>query len=164
MDDTLSFLYAAATGNIAALEKSYFNNKSILTARNPDGRTALHLAAFHQQPEVLELLLSYGMCPSSTDTRGQTALHIAAQGSSTDAVGILLKNGAGCSTRDKDGKKAIFYAYQNPITEILARFLEFAPTCGVGCSLTPEVVLRASPSDEVVPCCGPALSERTVVK
>ncbi|KAL5335595.1 ankyrin repeat-containing domain protein [Aspergillus crustosus] len=146
MDDSLSFLYAAATGDLPTIKRLYHTKKSILVIKNPDGRTALHLAASHQQTEVLELLSTYGICASATDNRGQTALHIAAQGSSTEAAGILLRIGSGCSTRDKDGHKPIFYAYENPNVEMLARFQQSAPACGGGCTLTPDVVLRARAS------------------
>ncbi|KAL2839518.1 ankyrin repeat-containing domain protein [Aspergillus pseudoustus] len=159
MDNSLAFLYAAAMGDIAALEREYSKNRSILSARNPEGRTALHLAAEHARPAVLRLLLNYGMCAAVTDTHGQTPLHIAAQGSSTEAVDVLLREGSGCSARDSDGKTAIAYAYQNPTHDILVRFLDYAPSCGVGCSLTPEIVLGSRPgvgarakSDSAIPC------------
>ncbi|CEL11752.1 hypothetical protein ASPCAL14849 [Aspergillus calidoustus] len=141
MDDSLSFLYAAAIGDVAALEREYTKNKGVLSARNPEARTALHLAALHAHPDALRLLLSYGICAAITDARGQSALHIAAQGSSTEVVEALLKDGSGCSTRDKDGKTALAYAYQNPSSDIFTWFIAYAPSCGSGCSLTPAIVL-----------------------
>jgi hypothetical protein len=163
MDNSLPFLYAAAIGDVAGLEREYAKNKSVLSARNPEGRTALHLAALHAHPHVLRLLLSYGMCGAITDAHGQSALHIAAQGSSTEVVEILLKDGSGCSTRDNDGKTALAYAYQNPISDILVRFIDYAPSCGSGCSLTPAIVLgsrrgsETQTDDAAVPCARPAL-------
>jgi ankyrin repeat protein len=151
MDNALSFLYAAAMGDVAALEREYAKNKSVLSARNPEGRTALHLAALHAHPDVLRLLLSYGVCAAITDAHGQSALHIAAQGSSTDVVEILLKDGSGCSTRDNDGKTALAYAYQNPCKDILTRFINNAPSCGSGCSLIPAIVLGSRRGSETQP-------------
>jgi hypothetical protein len=104
-------------GDVAGLEREYAKNKSVLSARNPEGRTALHLAALHAHPHVLRLLFSYGMCAAITDAHGQSALHIAAQASSTEVVEILLKDGSGCSIRDNDGKTALAYAYQNAISK-----------------------------------------------
>jgi ankyrin repeat protein len=162
MDNALSFLYAAAMGDVAALEREYAKNKSVLSARNPEGRTALHLAALHAHPDVLRLLLSYRMCAAITDAHGQSALHIAAQGSSTEVVEVLLKDGSGCSTCDNDGKTALAYAYQNPCNDILTHFIDYAPSCGVGCSLTPAIVLgsrRGSATEtngtSAVPCARP---------
>ncbi|KAL2814015.1 ankyrin repeat-containing domain protein [Aspergillus granulosus] len=162
MENTLPFLYAVAMGDTAAIEREWSNNKSILSVRNPEGWTALHLAAFHGHPQVVRLLLSYGMCAAIPDANGQSALHIAAQRSSVEVVEVLLKDGSGCSTRDKDGKTAIAYAYKNPMHDILVRFLDYAPSCGVGCSMTPEIVLGSRPSaalraksDSAVPCARP---------
>ncbi|KAL3467193.1 cortactin-binding protein [Aspergillus heterothallicus] len=159
MENSLPFLYAAAMGDAAAIEREYSKNKAVLSARNPDGRTALHLAAEHGHAGVLRLLLSYGMCAAITDCSGQSALHIAAQGSSTEVVEVLLKDSSGCASHDTDGKTAIAYAYRNPSHDILARFLDYAPSCGVGCSLTPEIVLGSRPgagprarSDSAIPC------------
>ncbi|KAL4926597.1 ankyrin repeat domain-containing protein [Aspergillus undulatus] len=148
----LAFLLAAATGDNTAIEASYTSNPSILSATNPDGRNALHLATFHFHRDTVRLLLSFSSnnnknLSSQKDKYGQTSLHIAAQGSSPEIVDLLLKSDddTACSARDNDGKTAIFYAYQNPCLDVLAHFLSSANTCGSGCALTPEVVLR-SPS------------------
>lgn len=114
---------------------------------NADGRTAVHLAALHGQPDALRNLLDAGMSPSTPDNNGQTPLHIAAQGSSPEVVDLLLKTdkmGASCSARDNHGRTAVFYAYSNPCLDVLARFLSYVPVCGTGCALTPEIVLKSN--------------------
>ncbi|KAL4733809.1 ankyrin repeat-containing domain protein [Aspergillus similis] len=150
MDD-LTFLLAAATGNTTAIEQGYLSNKSILSATNPDGRTALHLAALHGHIAVIQQLITYGTKISARDANGQTALHLAAQGSATapDIVGLLLQSdcGSACSIRDNDGKIAVFYAYHNPNDEVLAEFQKYAPSCGSGCALTPSIILDTGASD-----------------
>ncbi|RDW67198.1 ankyrin repeat domain-containing protein [Aspergillus mulundensis] len=142
-DLQLTFLLAAATGNTLALEQAYRTNTSILTASNPEGRSALHLAALHGHTAVVHQLLSYGTSAFTKDSAGQTPLHLAAQGSAPEIVELLLQNdcGSGCSVRDNTCKTAIFYAYQNPNEEILARFQKYAPSCGSGCALTPSIIL-----------------------
>ncbi|KAL4814898.1 ankyrin repeat-containing domain protein [Aspergillus spinulosporus] len=177
--DNLTFLLAAATGNTAAIEHGYLSNKSILTATNPDGRTALHLAALHGHIAVIRQLITYGSNLSARDSNGQTALHLAAQGSAPapDIVGLLLQNdcGSACSIRDNNGKTAVFYAYHNPNDEVLAEFQKYAPSCGSGCALTPSIVLDTGASDYFgtdaqvqasAPPCGRrrAPTERTVIK
>ncbi|KAL2813436.1 ankyrin repeat-containing domain protein [Aspergillus granulosus] len=144
MENSLPFLSAAAMGDTAAIEREYLKNKGVLAARNPERQTALHLAALHGHPKVLRLLLSYGMCLAASDAHGQIPLHLAAQGRSTDVVEILLKEGSDCALRDNAGKTAIAYAYNNPSHDILVCFLDSAPVCGVGCSLTPEIVLGSA--------------------
>ncbi|KAL3430014.1 ankyrin repeat-containing domain protein [Aspergillus tetrazonus] len=149
--DNLTFLLAAATGNTTAIEQGYLSNKSILTATNPDGRTALHLAALHGHIAVIQQLITYGATLSARDSNGQTALHLAAQGSAPapEIVGLLLQNdsGSACSIRDKNGKTAVFYAYHNPNDGVLAEFQKYAPTCGSGCALTPSIILDTGASD-----------------
>ena len=44
----------------------------------PHGTTAVHIAAQHVDPEVLELLLSRGFRAGATDEYGRTPLHILA--------------------------------------------------------------------------------------
>ncbi|KAL4960190.1 ankyrin repeat domain-containing protein [Aspergillus stella-maris] len=146
----LPLLYAAATGDNALIEQTHAATPALLKSINPSGQTALHLAAHHNETSTLRLLLSYNLISrSARDDKGQTPLHIAAQGASPDMVEILLQNddGTSCSARDKDGKTAIFYAYQNPCLEVLAVFLRSAPSCGSGCALTPEIILRSGASD-----------------
>ncbi|BAE63915.1 unnamed protein product [Aspergillus oryzae RIB40] len=114
-----AFLHAATIGDATTIENEYLKDKSILTAKDADGRTALHLAALHKDVKVLELLLNYGIEPSTTDNRGQTALHIAAQQSSLAVVELLLKRRANWSIRDHDGNTPLSYAYQQYSVEIL---------------------------------------------
>ncbi|KAL3477938.1 ankyrin repeat-containing domain protein [Aspergillus californicus] len=159
--ESQSFLYAATIGDTTTIEQEYLANNAILTARDPSGSTALHLATRHSKLDAIRLLLTYGLNSSITDHAGQSALHLAAQGKSTDVVDTLLKQGSNCSTRDKDGKTPISYAYSNPNLDILARFLDYAPVCGSSCTLTPEIILRSRsgsglgvPRDSI-PSCAP---------
>ncbi|KAL2815819.1 ankyrin repeat-containing domain protein [Aspergillus cavernicola] len=143
-NNTQPFLSAATTGDTTTIEKEYNQNNSILTATTPSGSTALHLATLHNHLQVVQLLLNYGLHPSTTDHQGQSALHVAAQGSSTDIVDILLKQGASCKARDHDRKTPMSYAYVNPDLSILACFLDNAPVCGGCCTLTPEIFHRGN--------------------
>ena len=43
--------------------------------KDVDGRTPLHLAAFHHNVECVELLLQYGAIPKLTNKNGKTAAH-----------------------------------------------------------------------------------------
>ncbi|KAL4897792.1 ankyrin repeat-containing domain protein [Aspergillus ambiguus] len=151
-DDTL-FLHAAITGDLAVIETEYLNDRSVLTAKDTTGRTALHLAALHRHTKVLELLLSYGLDSSITDNRGQTALHIAAQLSSSESVEALLKKGADWSVRDHDGKTPLSYAYQHYSVDVLGCFLKYTPSYATKtqCGLTPEIILRAGASRKWTP-------------
>ncbi|KAB8218031.1 ankyrin repeat-containing domain protein [Aspergillus novoparasiticus] len=148
-----AFLHAATVGDATTIENEYLKDKSILTAKDADGRTALHLAALHKDVKVLELLLNYGVEPSTTDNRGQTALHIAAQQASLAVVELLLKRRANWSIRDHDGNTPLSYAYQQYSVDILSCFLQYTPTypTEIPCGLTPEIVLRSSANRKWTP-------------
>ncbi|KAE8360371.1 ankyrin repeat-containing domain protein [Aspergillus caelatus] len=153
MGSNMAFLYAATIGDATTIENEYLKDKTVLTAKDADGRTALHLAALHKDVKVLELLLNYGIQPSTTDNRGQTALHIAAQLSSLPIVELLLKRGAHWSIRDHDGNTVLSYAYQQYSPDILSCFLQYTPALPteIPCGLTPEIVLRSSASRKWTP-------------
>ncbi|KAB8262062.1 ankyrin repeat-containing domain protein [Aspergillus pseudonomiae] len=141
-----AFLHAATVGDATTIETEYLRDKSVLIAKDAEGRTALHLAALHKDVKVLELLLNYGIEPSIADNRGQTALHIAAELSSLPIVELLLQRGANWSIRDHDGNTPLSYAYQQYSLDVLSCFLQYTPASPteVPCGLTPEIVLRSS--------------------
>lgn len=69
-------------------------------SRDGEGRTALHFAAMHAQPSLVELLLSCGADPDVQDHHGLTPLHFA---SSRSVVDRLLDANADPSIRDRWG-------------------------------------------------------------
>lgn len=145
MDSHQLFLHAAATGDVASMEQEYLKNKAVLTGKDSDNRTALHLAVLNGHLKAVERLLDYGIpwCPK--DNQGQTALHLAAQLSSATIAETLLERGANCCTQDHDGKTPVFYAYQNYSPDVVSCFLKYVESsCGSdkNCSLTPQIILR----------------------
>jgi ankyrin repeat protein/serine/threonine protein kinase len=63
-------------------------------ARARDGSTALHVAADHNQPAALLLLLDAGLDPDVPDHQLFRPMHRAAQRDSADAARLLLERGA----------------------------------------------------------------------
>lgn len=57
------------------------------------GRTALHLAAMYNQPDVINLLCKYGANTKAEDDDGMTPLHLAAQYNNVEATKVLINNG-----------------------------------------------------------------------
>ncbi|KAJ0419238.1 hypothetical protein BJY00DRAFT_314295 [Aspergillus carlsbadensis] len=106
MDNSLPFLYAAAMRDVAGLEREYAKNKSVLSTRNPEGRTALYLTPTRMS----------SACCSATACAAPLSTPTASQ----------------------------------PYTshDTLVRFIDYAPSCGSGCSLTPAIVLRSRRGSE----------------
>ena len=58
------------------------------------GDTLLILAAYHDHPATVRMLLAHGADPDRVDDRGQTALGAAVFRRSAESVGLLLEHGA----------------------------------------------------------------------
>lgn len=80
--------------------------------------TLLHVAANNNYPEIIKLLIQYGLNPNTQATGavlgGMTPLHSACNHNNMEAVEALLKNGANPNIKDKDGKKPAEYT-KNPL-------------------------------------------------
>ena len=72
-----------------ALEQGLDVNKT-----DPDGRTALMIAAFDGYTEVVALLLDYGAEVDRSDGAGRTAMMYASSGPFPQTVELLLRRGA----------------------------------------------------------------------
>ncbi|XP_034664490.1 L-asparaginase [Drosophila subobscura] len=79
---------AAARGSLMRL-KSYQYAGADLSQPDPSGRTALHVAALHGFPEVVEYVLPYFESASEKDLLGLSALDYAERGGHTALVDML---------------------------------------------------------------------------
>ncbi|SPP78196.1 blast:L-asparaginase [Drosophila guanche] len=79
---------AAARGSLMRL-KSYQYAGADLSQPDPSGRTALHAAALHGFPEVVEYVLPYFESASEKDLLGLSALDYAERGGHTALVDML---------------------------------------------------------------------------
>jgi uncharacterized protein len=124
----LSFHEAAAIGNLQRISLLLLNQPELLNSFSPDGFTALQLACYFNEPEVVELLLERGADVSevSVNQMRLQALHsAAAAGDQSGAVQIceqLLSAGADVNARQHGGYTALHSAAQNG-NEALARLL-----------------------------------------
>lgn len=73
-------------------------------------RTALHEAAAHEHPRIVEHLLTVGADPNLPDINGITPLMEAASGGDVVTMKLLLEAGASPTLRDKFGSTASDYA------------------------------------------------------
>jgi len=75
-------------------------------AQSASGNTPLHTAAYHDNQDVVLLLLQMGVDVAVPGRRGSTALHFAASQGHEAMVRLLVDNGANAACKDKGGKTA----------------------------------------------------------
>jgi ankyrin repeat protein len=85
---------AAAAGYADILKLLLERGVPVDFASSTNGGTLLHLAAFHDQTNTLEILIRAGANVSLVDESGFTALHWAAMEGATGAAAFLLKHKA----------------------------------------------------------------------
>lgn len=107
-----------------------------IDARNRDGGTALHVAAFSEQRETVALLLGEGADPNARDARGATPLHMAAgcdcdedEIGKTAVAKLLIQYGASVEVRDRDGLTPLDVAVASE-DDVLAELLRSTPPSG----------------------------------
>ena len=96
-DQQKQIIKAAKTGDVATIRTLVEADKTLLDARDSDGSTPLHYAAWKGQPEVVTLLLELGADIQAVNQNshwGTTPLHAAAHGNQSKAARILIEKGA----------------------------------------------------------------------
>ena len=125
--DRLDQLYAAAsTGDIQSLEYLVKKNRRIMTVRNVEGLTAIHLAARHAQTEAIRKLVQLGMnCDiDNGGGDGRTPLFYAAEMGHVHVVSELLAMGAFPDAQDVMGICPLSLACQQGHTDVVERLLQ----------------------------------------
>ncbi|VDD88122.1 unnamed protein product [Enterobius vermicularis] len=99
--------------------------RSLLTARDKDGRTALHLAVLASNDQVIDVLLDelQGL-PETFDNEGRTPLHYAAHRGLSGVVKKLIDAKARNVTRDKFGVTPAHYAASEGHLTVLELLLQ----------------------------------------
>lgn len=92
--------YAAALGNIEMISL-LLEKGANPHYQNDKGRTALHEAAYFNQPKAIQSLLQAGANPELIDTKGHTALTLAASQQHREVVTTLLLCGAAVPTDEQ---------------------------------------------------------------
>jgi ankyrin repeat protein len=88
---------AARAGDSGAVHALLTHDRTLLNARDADGSTPLHCAAWKGHAHIVTLLLTAGAdvnARSDNDHYGDTPLHAAAHGNQRAVAEILISHGA----------------------------------------------------------------------
>jgi ankyrin repeat protein len=87
-------------GDVAAVKALVEKSPQLVEARDGQGLTLLHYAAYGRSPDLINFLIDKGAKPDIKDAEADTPLHIAAMNNRTEVAAALLKRGASTEARD----------------------------------------------------------------
>ena len=90
---------------------------------DPEGWTALHLAAFGDHPAAVEFLVKAGSDVEASDPEGATPLCVTVGCGSLRALQALLENGCAVGCRDGEGFTPLHHAAYNGELEMVLALL-----------------------------------------
>jgi hypothetical protein len=85
------------------------------------GDSLLILAAYHDHPQTVRMLLEHGADPDRVNDRGQTALGAAVFRRSTESVTLLLDHGADPDAGGRSAKEIAAFFELHEMSALLAR-------------------------------------------
>ena len=104
-------LQAAAQKNNKFLTGLFVSLGADVNAKNAEGLTPLHVAAFLDSDRAIEELIAKGGDVNAADNEGRTPLHLAAYSGNAQAVKTLVQNGANLEATEKtNGMTALHLA------------------------------------------------------
>ncbi len=115
----------AAESNSSAAVRKLLEQHAKVNAPQADGMTALHWATYHDDLDIVKLLLTAGADAKAANRYGVTPLSLACTNGNADVVELLLDAGAGANTKLPGGETALMTASRTgrlgPVQALLAR-------------------------------------------
>jgi hypothetical protein len=112
-------LLAASFQGHVEVARALLGAKADVSARNIQGRTALHQAADQDHAAIVALLCAAGAPRDARDFLGHTALHVAAWQGHLASVEALVAAGVDLELRDRNGDTALALAATEPVPSIV---------------------------------------------
>ena len=97
-------LFAIKNGNLPALQEWAARASGNLQAKDNNGETLMHKAAYHGQPLIMAWLVEKGFSIEVKDNQGFTPLHEAARGNKPSSIAWLLEQGADAAAKNGSGR------------------------------------------------------------
>ncbi|MBL6621769.1 MAG: ankyrin repeat domain-containing protein [Rickettsiales bacterium] len=91
-----------------------------VNVQNEDGNTALHLAVYKENKEIIKILIDYGANVNAQNKDGDTALHLAVYKENKEIITKLIDSGADPSLENTHNQNPICYAAINNYKPIAA--------------------------------------------
>ena len=112
---------AVRTGNIEAV-KQHIAAGTDVNAKDQNGKTPLHYAAWKGHKEIAELLIANGADVNAKDDKGGTPLHVAAWEGHTEVAELFIAKGADMNAKMEDGDTPLDLAKGHPeIADLLRK-------------------------------------------
>jgi ankyrin repeat protein len=123
-DDELAFLHGvldnAREGKTSELATAIERGVPV-NLTGGSGDSLLILAAYHDHPATVRMLLEHGADPDRVNDRGQTALGAAVFRRSTESVTLLLDHGADPDAGGRSAKEIAAFFELEEMSALLAR-------------------------------------------
>jgi len=94
-------------GDVAAVKAMVEKTPGLVAARDGQGLTLLHYAAYGRDPALIDFLVSQGAAVDAVGAQAKTPLHIAASNDRTEAAAALVKRGAALEIGDDYARTAL---------------------------------------------------------
>ena len=117
-------LIAAVRARDGAAVTRLLAESADVNARQPDGATALHWAAHHDDLETVEQLLAAGADPRAANDYGATPVWLAATNGNAAIVATLLKAGADPNAALESGETVLMAAARTGTPAAIAALLD----------------------------------------
>ena len=114
---------AAMNGDRAAV-RSLLQKKADVNAPQADGATGLEWAAYRDDLELADLLLTAGANPKTANREGATAMQLASLRGSAPMIDKLLNGGAEVNERGTHGETPLMFAARNGNLQALTLLLQ----------------------------------------
>jgi ankyrin repeat protein len=130
-------LWAVQSQDVTMLEVLWDYQPTLdIEVQDPEGKTALAIAALQGDASMIDALLKIGADIESRTPNQETPIMLAAQSGDLEAAKALICHGANCTTRDLDGWSTLHHAVHGPDRQNAQEILQYLLNQGVSVNCT----------------------------